>query len=97
MFSFRNLGAILDTLPPEERPYGFEVCLSFVIGSFDPEFVTIRNAYLLPYEEFSRGRKIACGECIEIDTACDRLALCVLAIPIRRTAPSVIHPRTLMP
>lgn len=36
-----------------------------------PAYITcFQSAILLPYQEFPRGSKIACGEGIEIDTAC---------------------------
>ena len=51
---------------------------------------------LLPYQQLPGRREITCPQRIEIDTTCNRLTLRIPAIPIRRTAPTVIQTRTLM-
>ena len=55
------------------------------------------DGFLLPNDHLPRCGEIARGQRIEIDTACNGFSLCIPAIPIRRTMPTVITPRTPMP
>ena len=55
------------------------------------------NVTLLPNQHLLRGREIACFKRIEIDSACDRLALLVFAIPIGGAILVLIHTRRQLP
>ncbi len=55
------------------------------------------DGFLLPNDHLPRCGEIARGQRIEIDTACNGFSLCIPAIPIRRTMPTVITPCTPMP
>ena len=76
------------------------------LGNYPIYRARFQSTILLPYQEFPRGGEFSCGngvacglrgQCIEIDTACDGFTDSVSTVPIRRTAPSVIHSRPLMP
>lgn len=54
------------------------------------------NTFLLAYQHLTCCGKVACCQSIEIQTACDRFTERVSPIPIRRTAPSLIHSCSLM-
>ena len=75
-------------------PLVLEVCYTLHIGYNRP---TDPHRDLLAYQHFARGGKFPSFECIEIDTAGDRLTEFIFAIPIRRTTFALIDTYRLIP
>ena len=52
--------------------------------------------YLLPYQHFSGGSEVACGERIKINSACDGFPEMIFPVPVCSAVWCFIHARELM-